>query len=231
VVCKDRVTAFLFYQAMEHTISALSVQKRNPQRINVYLDGEFAFGLARIVAGWLQIGQSLSDERIAQLQADDQYQTAYSWALNYLNYRPRTRAEIEKNLKEHEVPEGVIVSVLERLTELGMVDDARFVETWIENRTEFRPRGRRALKSELKLRGVDEQLIELSLETLDEEQLAYLAAKKHSRKLMSQDWQSFRQKMLGFLARRGFNYEVCAPVVARIWAEVHNQEEQYDHEE
>jgi regulatory protein len=215
---------------MAHTISALSVQKRNPQRVNVYLDGEFAFGLARVVAGWLQIGQSLTDERIAELQAEDQYETAYLRALHYLDYRPRTQVEIERKLKEHEVPDGVIISVLERLTELGLVNDARFVETWIENRSEFRPRGRRVLKSELRLRGVDEELIEQSLETLDEEALAYQAGLKHVRKLENQDWQNFRQKMLGFLARRGFSYDVSAPTTARIWAETRHIEQFVDYE-
>lgn len=215
---------------MAHTISALSVQKRNPQRVNVYLDGEFAFGLARVVAGWLQIGQSLTDERIAELQAEDQYETAYLRALHYLDYRPRTQAEIERKLKEHEVPDSVILSVLERLTELGLVNDARFAEAWIENRTEFRPRGRRVLKSELRLRGVDEELIEQSLEALDEEALAYQAGLKYVRKLEHQDWQKFRQKMLGFLARRGFSYDVSAPATARIWAETHHIEQFVDYE-
>lgn len=221
----------MFFIPMEHTISALSVQKHNPQRVNVYLDGEFAFGLARVVAGWLQIGQSLTDERIAQLQAEDQYETAYLRAIHYLNYRPRTQAEIEKKLHEHEIPDEVICKVLDRLTELGMINDARFVEMWVENRTEFRPRGRRILKSELKQRGVDEEMIEQSLEMLDEDALAYQAAAKQARKYSSLDWPNFRHKMLGFLARRGFNYEVSSPVVARIWAETHNNQELDDYEE
>ena len=49
---------------MDQKITALKAQKRNPNRINVYLDGIFAFGLARVVAAWLQVGQTLSDEKI-----------------------------------------------------------------------------------------------------------------------------------------------------------------------
>ena len=52
-------------------ITALQVQKRNPNRVNIHLDGEFAFGVARIVAAWLRIGQELSEEKIGQLQAED----------------------------------------------------------------------------------------------------------------------------------------------------------------
>ena len=52
-------------------ITAIVVQKRSPNRVNIYLDGEFAFGLARIVAAWLRTGQELSEEKIEQLQAEE----------------------------------------------------------------------------------------------------------------------------------------------------------------
>ena len=57
-------------------ITALEAQKKNPNRVNVHLDGEFAFGLARITAAWLKIGDVLTDERIAQLQNEDAREAA-----------------------------------------------------------------------------------------------------------------------------------------------------------
>lgn len=215
---------------MEHTITALSVQKRNPQRVNVYLDGEFAFGLARIIAGWLKIGEQLSDEKIAQLQAEDGFENAYQHALKYISYRPRTRQEIRRNLKEHETPEEVIEKILQRLAQLGLVNDAQFAQSWVENRSTFRPRSRRALTYELQYKGIDPQTIEQSLELLDEDHLAYQAASKQARKLDGLDWQLFRQKMYSFLARRGFSYEVCAPIVAQVWAESQMNKSDIDEE-
>jgi len=209
---------------MEHTITQLGVQKRNPQRVNVYLDGDYAFGLARIVAGWLKIGQILSDEQIIQLQTEDQYESAYQRSLKFLSYRPRTQAEIRQNLKQHEIPDEVIDRIIERLAELSMVDDTAFTQTWIENRSAFRPRSRRALSHELRQRGVDPQIIEQSLETVDEQTLAYQAASKQAGKYKDLDYQLFRQKMYGFLARRGFNYEVSAQIVPQIWDEIHNKD-------
>ena len=209
---------------MEHTITQLGVQKRNPQRINVYLDGDYAFGLARIVAAWLKIGQVLSDDQILQLQKEDQYESAYQRSLKFLSYRPRTQSEIRQNLKEHEIPDDVTEQVIERLVELGMLNDSAFTQTWIENRSAFRPRSRRALSHELRQRGVDPQIIEQSLETLDEETLAYQAASKQARRYKDLDYQLFRQKMFGFLARRGFNYEVSAPTVTKIWNELQNND-------
>ncbi len=205
---------------MEHTITALSVQKRNPQRVNVHLDGEYAFSLARIIAAWLKVGEQLSDEKIAQLQTEDGFEYAYQHSLKYISYRPRTSEEIRRNLIKHETTEDVIAQVLERLAQLGLVNDAQFAQSWVENRGTFRPRSRRALTYELQQRGVDPQTIEQSLELIDEDELAYQAAVKQARKLNGLEWQVFRQKMYSFLARRGFSYEVCAPIVAQVWAEL-----------
>ena len=59
-------------------ITALEVQKKNPNRVNVHLDGEFAFGLARITAVWLKVGDVLSDEKITQLQNEDAREKRYN---------------------------------------------------------------------------------------------------------------------------------------------------------
>ena len=209
---------------MNHKITALRLQKRNRQRVNVYLDGEFAFGLARIVAAWLQSGQEISDEKIAQLKKEDAREVAYQQILKLLHYRPRTESEMIQNLRKHKVDEEIISEVMDRLKQNGLVDDTRFAQAWVENRNDLRPRSRRALAYELRQRGVDSQVIEQSIEQLDDEALAYQAALQQARKLKKLDWQDFRQKMLGFLARRGFNYEVSAPVVSRVWAEQHQDE-------
>lgn len=206
---------------MMHRITALTLQKRNRQRVNVYLDGEFAFGLARIVAAWLYVGQEISDEKIAELKAEDEYEVTYQRALKLLDYRPRSEREIRQNLEKNGAREEVIAAVLERLNKAGLVDDRRFARLWVENRAELHPRSQRALAYELKQRGVSDDAIRSAVEGVDEEALAYQAAQKQARKLQGLDWQTFRQKMYGFLARRGFNYEISQPVTAQIWAEQH----------
>ena len=78
-------------------ITALQVQKRNPNRVNVHLDGEYAFGLARIVAAWLKVGQTLEEEKISELQADDARERAMQQAMLFLSYRARSEKEIRDN--------------------------------------------------------------------------------------------------------------------------------------
>lgn len=204
------------------TITDLTLQKRNRQRVNVYLDGEYAFGLARIVAAWLHIGQELSDEKILQLQAEDAREVAYQRALNFINYRPRTEAEIRRTLQQHAISEDIIDQTLERLKGVGLIDDARFAQNWVDMRTDFRPRSRRALASELGRLGVDAEIISESLASIDNEEMAYRAAIKHSRKLQDLEWKDFRQKMYTYLAQRGFDYEACAQAISRAWKEIHS---------
>lgn len=205
---------------MEYRITALKAQKRNPNRVNVYLDGEFAFGLARIVAAWLSIGQELGEEQIAELQRKDTDEVAFQAALRYLNYRARTEAEIRQHLKEKAYSEIAVESVIERLRHDRLLDDQQFAQMWVENQTTFRPRGRRALAFELRHKGVSENDIEQALsQSAAEDELAYQAAQKQAPRLSRFEWPEFRLKLSQFLARRGFSYETISPTVRRMWAE------------
>jgi regulatory protein len=208
-------------------ITAIQVQRNNPNRVNVYLNGEFAFGLARIVAAWLQVGQILDEGKIAELQAEDSRERAMQQALLFLSYRARSENEIRKNLSKHEIPDAVIEETLERLRREGFADDKKFASAWVENRSTFRPRGRRALALELRQKGIDDYTIESALEGIDDEALAYEAGQKKARKLKVQEWTEFRKKMSEFLARRGFSYSVIAPIVKRLWNEAHAEGEEH----
>ena len=218
-------------------ITAIQVQKRDPNRVNLYLDGEFAFGLARIVAAWLQVGQALDEDKIAKLQAEDSRERAWGQALLFLSYRARSENEIRQNLSKHEIPDAVIEETLERLRRDGFANDKKFASAWVENRSTFHPRGRRALAQELRQKGIDDADIESVLEGVDDEALAYEAGQKKARKLTlslpalargskGQEWSEFRKKMSEFLARRGFSYSVIAPVVTRLWSESHTEGEE-----
>ena len=208
-------------------ITAIEVQKKNPKRVNIYLDEEFAFGLARITAAWLQTGQTLDEEKIAKLQAEDSRERALQQALLFLSYRARSEAEIRQNLRKHEYPEPVIEETLEHLRQDGFADDEQFARAWVENRKAFRPRGRRALALELHQKGIDASTIESALADVDDEALAYEAGLKKASKLMHLEWSAFRKKMSEFLARRGFSYPVIAPIVTRLWDELHGAGEQH----
>jgi regulatory protein len=174
------------------------------------------------VAAWLYEGQVLTDEKIAQLKADDELEEAYQRSLRLIDYRPRTETEILKNLQRHKIPEGVQTAVVARLRNAGLINDAGFARAWVENRAELRPRSRRALAYELRQRGVDRAVIDQSLENIDDEAMAYQAASRRANRFKDLEWADFRQKMFRFLAQRGFNYEAAQTAIARVWQDLHD---------
>jgi regulatory protein len=200
-------------------ITALVVQKRNKERVNVYLDGEFAFGLAMIEAIRLRKGQDLTDAEVERLRGLDEIEVAHEAALNFLSYRPRSVDEVRKRLQEKEISPEAVEAVLARLQETHLLDDQAFARYWVENREQFGPRSARALKSELRRKGISDGDISASLEELDEEDAAYRAARAQARRLNNQDGQIFRKRLGDFLLRRGFGYGVIKHVVNRLWEE------------
>ena len=205
---------------MTRRISAVEPQQKNPRRINIYLDGEYAFGLSSIVAAWLKVGQELSEEKIASLQAEDASEIAYQKALHFIGYRPRSSAEVRQNLTKRGIAEDLVEQTVARLQQAGLVNDQEFVRAWIENRNTFQPRSRLALRLELRRKGLSDETIQPVLdEQVDEQVLALEAARKYARRLAGLEWPEFRKKLGGFLARRGFSYTTLSPVVSEIWKE------------
>jgi regulatory protein len=212
-------------------ITAIESQKHDPDRVNIYLDGEYAFGLERLLAAWLSVGQELSEERIASLKAEDGRERSYQQAMLFLSYRARSEAEIRRNLRKHDIPEDVIDHTLGRLRESRLADDNQFARAWVENRNVFRPRGKRVLAMELRQKGLSDEDARSALAGLDEGSLAYEAGLKKARRFEALEWSEFRRKLSDFLARRGFPYSIIAPVVARIWNEAHAEQHTIDDEE
>jgi regulatory protein len=204
---------------MGKQITALVVQERKPQRVNVYLDGEFAFGLSRITAAWLSVGRKLTDREIGKLLTEDEVEVAYQRALHYLSFRPRSKPEVIQNLKNKGFSDSIIETTLERMEEQNFVDDRSFADQWIENRNTFHPRSRRLLSAELRQKGITDQTIQNALEdvSIPEEELAYKAAFSRAQRYRSLDWIAFKTKVGAFLARRGFSYSVSTPVLKRLW--------------
>jgi regulatory protein len=205
---------------MVQRITAIEPQQKDPQRVNVYLDGEFAFGLTGIVAAWLKVGQDLSEEKIASLKVADDHEVTYQKALHFLSYRPRSSAEVRQNLTKRGVSEILIEETVNRLQKAGLVNDEAFARAWVENRNTFRPSGKPALRIELRRKGLSDEIVQSVLDAqVNEEMLAFEAARKYARRLAGLEWLKFRQRLGGFLTRRGFAYSVVAPVVSKVWKE------------
>jgi regulatory protein len=205
---------------MAGKITALEVQKKNPDRVSVYLDGRFAFGVPAITAARLARGQILSDADVEALQEEGAVETVYHKTLDYLSYRPRSQAEVEDYLRRRGTPDAQIGTVVERLEGAGLLDDEAFARYWVENREHFRPRGLRALRYELRKKGIEDETIEQTLASLDSSESAYRSVEEKARQWRHLDQQTFCRKAIEYLARRGFEYEVAREAAERHWREL-----------
>lgn len=203
---------------MAGTITSLRFQKHNRDRVSVYLDDRFAFGLAAIKAAHLRVGQVLRDDDVVRLREQDDVERSYERALNFLSYRPRSKVEVRRNLHRKNVQGVVIEEVIERLVRAGLVNDEEFARFWVENRSEFRPRGVRALRHELRQKGVPDVIIADALVNVDEEAAARKVAEKGARRFGHLDTGAFRRKFGAYLARRGFSYAIIAPLIKEMLA-------------
>ena len=210
---------------MAGTVTALKFQKNNRQRISVYLDEAYAFGLPDTIAAQLRIGQTLSDDYVAELQGQDNLERAYQRTLVLLAHRARSTAEIGRYLERLDVTPEAVAIILERLMTHGYLDDLQFAQAWVGDRERFRPRSPAALRNELREKGISQEIIAQVLSDIDQDESAHRAAESYARRLQSLDERSFRQKLGNHLLRRGFAHGVVWKVVDQIWREQHATEE------
>ncbi len=181
------------------------------------------------LAATLHAGQVLSEEQIRALDSRAQIERGFHYALQLVSRRPRSTQEIRQRLRKRKLPPDVQDAILERMAQRGYLDDWAFARAWVEDRMTFRPRGRAMLRFELRQKGIAEEIIEAVLSELDEQQALQLAAAKGARMYRRLDWETFRQRLTGYLARRGFPYPMIAPAVRQAWkAAAASQEESED---
>lgn len=208
-------------------ITALTAQKRNTDRVNIFLDGEFAFGLSATAALNLRTGQDLSDAEIRALKDDDELDKARNIALGLISRRPRSTVEIERHLRNKGYDEQVIDQVVNRLTAVELLDDAAFAAYWVEQRETFKPRSRLALRQELMQKGVSRTIIDAALEEIDESAAAQQAAAKQARRWKHLPEEEFRVKLGRYLQRLGFPFDIIRETTNRSWQAV-NEAEAFD---
>jgi regulatory protein len=209
---------------MMKTITAIESQKAQKGRLNLFLDGAFAFSISIHVAATvgLQEGQKLSSTEIENLKNAELLHRSLNSALRFLSPRPRSEAEIKTRLRRHGYDVDIIQQVIDKLKEQKLVDDTAFAQFWRENRENFKPRSRRLIEVELKQKGVNAEIIAEATDMVDDEIGAYKAAQRKAISLTGLDYLSFRKRLGTFLRQRGFPYEVINMTIERVWQEQGN---------
>ncbi len=200
-------------------ITALRVGRGRGKRVNMFLDGKFAFSLeAEVVAKeGLQVEQVLSAKQIETLGRSDNFQCCLNAAVRHLSYRPRSESELRERLRQRGSDGDSVEAVITRLKEQRLVDDMAFAQFWKDNRESFSPRSRWLTKQELRRKGLSNDVIDQVVEAINDDDSAYRAARSRVRSLPQADYQSFRRRLGEYLRRRGFSYAVINHTVERLW--------------
>lgn len=211
-------------------ITDISLQIKNPNRVNISVDGKYRFSLdiAQVADLELKVGSEYSEDELAVFATESEFGKLYARALEYCFVRPRSSREVRDYLyrktrttkltnrrtgelyEKPGVSQELTVRVYDRLVEKGHIDDEKFARYWIENRSLSKGASRRKLTMELRAKGVDTAIIERQLaesERSDDDELRKVIAKKQRR-------YADEQKFIQYLMRQGFRYDDIRSVLA-----------------
>ncbi len=208
-------------------VTGLEVHQRDKESVRLFLDDEYVLDLPLMEAARLSRGQTLTDADVNRLSDALCHQRAFDTAVHYLSYRPRSTQEVRRHLVKKKVPDSLVADVLERLRQRGYVDDMEFARYWISNRDRFKPMGERALKYELRQKGIGDEIVDALVAEVDEEDSAYRAAQSRMSRYRGYTRQLFRHKLSAMLRRRGFGEYAIRDVVQRLQDELDERDPGY----
>jgi regulatory protein len=134
----------------------------------------------------------------------------------FLSLRPRSEKEVADYLKKREISPSDFEKIFKILKEQKLVDDWEFAKWWLEQRETFKPKGKIALKAELKQKGIAEEIIEKALAQIEEESLAKEALAKKAKTYRKLPPEEFFRKISQFLSYRGFSWQTIEKVAKKF---------------
>jgi regulatory protein len=162
-----------------------------------------------------------ADSEVDRGPVADPESVARTIVLTRLTAKARSRQELAEALASRDVPTDVADRVLDRFTDVGLVDDAAFARSWVESRQARRGLSRRALADELRRKGIADEIVSDSLADIDDE-TEYTAARalveKKLRSTRVADPRARWRQLVGLLARRGYSSGLAMRVVRDVLA-------------
>lgn len=208
-------------------ITAISVQAKNKNRVNVMVDGIYRFSLDiyQVADLGIRTNKDYTEEELVALETESVFGKLCGRALEYCLMRPHSAKEVrdylykktrDQRTKDGGIKKGVspeiTMRVFERLAEKGYIDDEKFARFWIENRNVTKGASQRKLTAELRSKGVSQAIIDTFLaesDRSDENELQKVISKKRNR--YPDD-----QKLMQYLARQGFGYDDIKQALSQI---------------
>ena len=202
-------------------ITDIQPQAKNKQRRSVFVDGEFFCGVSVETAARLGLkpGQEKTENELNRLRDEETDIQVREQALRWLDRRAYARAELARRLRGKQLPAEAVERVLDRLQGAGLLNDETFAREWLRARTRAGALGSRRVRQELKQKGVADEVIAAVWAAdgpANEGESCEELARKKWRTLKTLPRETARQRLLGFLTRRGFALEDALKTVERV---------------
>lgn len=187
-------------------ITKIEIQKKNKNRVNLYIDEEFYCGLSveTVMKNHLKEGQSVNENSINYLVTQTEKENALAKAANYISKAQKTKKEITKYLFQKGYDEEVVNFVIEKFEEYNYIDDSLYAKNYIKFKN--KNNGSRKIEMELKQKGVNEELLKQSLIDFADDRKSVLPVALKYMKNKEKDLKN-KQKAYRFLASKGYNSE------------------------
>jgi regulatory protein len=191
-------------------ITNASRQKNDANRINVFVDGKFLAGIEE--SDWIKyrlaVGKEISVNKKKELLQYADLTKAYNKALKLLAIRLQSTHEMKTKLRK-KYSESMIESVIKKLKEEKLINDKRFAEIWVKERSILKRRNKQQLIAELKQKGIVNHFIQSALEKYySQDQEIENAVKLAERKMRQLHTSQFNEKVKAYLSRKGFHYGI-----------------------
>ena len=211
------------------TITKITRQKNNPERYNIYIEENYAFAVdeSLLIKYQLSKGKVLEDWERDEIVFDDEVRKAFNKALHFLSFRMRSEHEVRKKLLDAEYGEAVVLEAIQKLYQLGFLNDATFSKALLETQKKSGKKGPRAIQQELKKKGIEKSLQEEVLKTYTEEEQTQIAqglAEKIANQQSSKTPRQVKQKIQDTLLRKGYSYAIISKAIAEIEFETETEE-------
>lgn len=197
-------------------ITLVESQKKNKDRLSVYVDGKYSFSILQ--EDYLRLGCfegcEITPEDIGKIKNEINFNAAKSRAIIFLSLKVRCSSEVGIKLENEGFDEAVVSNVIDELKSMGYLNDTLFVRKFIHDRSILKPQSKKLLKYELLKKGIEGDIIDsvLSDYELDEETVAARLIKRKFGKYDFKD-EIVRNRARNFLYRRGFNSEITENVI------------------
>jgi regulatory protein len=201
-------------------ITKIEAQKNNKDRYSIFLDDAFAFGVHVdvLVQHGLRKGMELNEEAISELMYDETLKKAVQVGVKQVSYKQRTCKEVKDKLRGLEYSEAHIEAAIEKLEEMGFLDDLRYAEEFVDTRQ--KRYGRKRIFLELKKRGITENIANNALDTFLDEDAGYAQALEMGRKKYAScsdiDPRKAAARVQGQLLRKGYSYDVVNRIIKEL---------------